>query len=169
MRFVLPPLPKNSVEGATYDAAGGYWAYPCAAQLNASFSFTGLPEGTPPLQISNDDLNFGQVNALSDKCVGAIIEGNTSGYWILGLAFLKNYYTVRTFFLIRGKAGRCAAGMKIADHHGISSPAGLRCWKLSNRIRHSYVLDRTASIESSSTHDIDDFETQARPDDFTLF
>lgn len=90
------PLRLYSVEGATYDAAGGYWAYPCASQLNASFSFTGLDR---PLQISDDDLNFGQVNALSDKCVGAIIEGNTSGYWILGLAFLKNYYTVSPFFL----------------------------------------------------------------------
>lgn len=80
-----------SVPGATYDASGGYWAYPCNSQLNASFSFTGQSN---PFYISNDDLNFGQVNALSDQCVGAIIEGNTSGYWILGLAFLKNYYTV---------------------------------------------------------------------------
>lgn len=93
----LYQLIANSVEGATYDAAGGYWAYPCASQVNASITFTGIEQ---PLQISNDDLNFGQVNALSEMCVGAVIEGNTSGYWILGLAFLKNYYTVSSKLIL---------------------------------------------------------------------
>lgn len=84
-------LRLTSVPNAEYNDNGGYWAYPCDSKLNASISLTGISK---PLSISDQDLNFGQVSVFSKYCVGAIIPGNTSGYWILGLAFLKNYYTV---------------------------------------------------------------------------
>ena len=82
------------VPNATYDQSGAFWTYPCDQPVRASVSFLGGNDQQAFL-INETDLNFGRVNALSERCVGAIIEGNTAGYWILGLTFLKSYYSVR--------------------------------------------------------------------------
>jgi hypothetical protein len=41
-------------------------------------------------------LNFGQVSSGSTDCVGSIIADSSIGseFWILGDAFMTNYYTV---------------------------------------------------------------------------
>ena len=82
----------GAVPNATYDAYGKYWTYPCASEVHASFTFAGRED--MPLYINETDLNFGRVTAFSNRCVGAIVEADTAGLWVLGLTFLKNYYTV---------------------------------------------------------------------------
>ena len=82
----------GAVPDATYDAYGKYWTYPCASEVRASFTFAGRED--MPLYINETDLNFGRVTAFSNRCVGAIVEADTAGLWVLGLTFLKNYYTV---------------------------------------------------------------------------
>ena len=118
------------VPNATYDASGGFWTYPCAQPVKASISFSGLDK---PFLINETDLNFGRVNALSERCVGAIIEGNTAGYWVLGLSFLKNYYSVSSVHLLRA--------ISIFSSFGTPAVTDIRCWKLPNWFRFSCLLN----------------------------
>lgn len=84
----------HSVPNATYSPCCGYYTYPCDQVVNASVSFRNANGEPVAFTISDEDLNFGRLNAFSDRCVGAVVEGDTSGLWVMGLAFLKNWYSV---------------------------------------------------------------------------
>jgi hypothetical protein len=67
----------------------GIFTIPCDAHLPVvSFTFHGKDF---PMTKS---LSFAQVSPNSTDCIGSIIGGGGIGFWILGDAFMTNYYTV---------------------------------------------------------------------------
>ncbi|PVF94542.1 acid protease [Serendipita vermifera] len=82
---------KISEAKADSTIGDGFYSFPCSAKLpDVSFTLGGKEF---PMTKS---LNFGPLQEGSDTCVGSII-GNAdigSQFWILGDAFMTNYYTV---------------------------------------------------------------------------
>jgi cathepsin D len=78
-------------KNATSTAGAGFYTFPCNSTLPA-VSFTLSGQDFPMTQ----SLNFGQVSQGSNDCVGSIVSDSTIGssFWILGDAFMTNYYTV---------------------------------------------------------------------------
>jgi cathepsin D len=70
----------------------GYYAFPCAASPGV-VAFT---IGGKSLPMSSTSLNLGPVFEGSKDCVGSIIANDdlAGDFWILGDAFMKNYYTI---------------------------------------------------------------------------
>jgi cathepsin D len=52
--------------------------------------------GGQSLSLSTTSFNLGPVNATSEECIGSIVShvSWSEQLWVLGDAFLKNYYTI---------------------------------------------------------------------------
>ncbi|KAG8805054.1 hypothetical protein FRC17_005752 [Serendipita sp. 399] len=70
----------------------GFYTFPCSTTLPA-VSFT---IGGQQLPMAASSINFGPVSSGSSDCVGSIVAdaANGSDFWILGDAFMRNYYTI---------------------------------------------------------------------------
>ncbi|KIM26783.1 hypothetical protein M408DRAFT_177621 [Serendipita vermifera MAFF 305830] len=70
----------------------GFYTFPCSTTLPA-VSFT---IGGKALTMAASSINFGPVSEGSSKCVGSIVADASIGsqFWILGDAFMRNYYTI---------------------------------------------------------------------------
>ncbi|KAL8283138.1 hypothetical protein RQP46_005916 [Phenoliferia psychrophenolica] len=69
----------------------GYYAYPCATEVNVAMTFGGVSYKINPL-----DFNAGVATNDGRTCLGAFFEIETSPRspkWIVGATFLKNVYT----------------------------------------------------------------------------
>lgn len=80
----IPSAKEDSSVGA------GFYTFPCSATIpEVSFTFGGVDF---PM---TSTLNFGPVSQGSDSCVGSVIADANIGsqFWILGDAFMTNYYT----------------------------------------------------------------------------
>jgi hypothetical protein len=78
-------------QDASSTAGAGFYTFPCSSTLPA-VSFTIGGKDFPMTQ----SLNFGQVSQGSTDCIGSIVADASIGsqFWILGDAFMTNYYTV---------------------------------------------------------------------------
>jgi len=78
-------------QDASATLGAGFYTFPCDSTLPA-VSFTIGGQDFPMTQ----SLNFGPVSQGSNDCVGSIIGDSSIGntFWILGDAFITNYYTV---------------------------------------------------------------------------
>ena len=78
-------------QDASSTVGAGFYTFPCNSTLPA-VSFTIGGKDFPMTQ----SLNFGQVSSGSTDCVGSIVADSSIGsqFWILGDAFMTNYYTV---------------------------------------------------------------------------
>lgn len=78
-------------QDATQTVGAGFYTFPCDSTL-PEVSFTLGGQDFP----MTDSLNFGPVQQGSNDCVGSIIGDSSIGsqFWILGDAFMTNYYTV---------------------------------------------------------------------------
>jgi cathepsin D len=78
-------------QDATSTVGEGFFTFPCDSTLPA-VSFTLGGQDFP----MTDSLNFGPVSEGSNDCVGSIVSDASIGsqFWILGDAFMTNYYTV---------------------------------------------------------------------------
>ncbi|KAK7692440.1 hypothetical protein QCA50_004065 [Cerrena zonata] len=85
----------DSIPGArsaAVDYGGGYYFYPCSANLSLSLSFSGHK-----FEIRNEDFNMGRLSEDSDECLGGIVSlgtGFSSNMAIIGDVFLKSWYSV---------------------------------------------------------------------------
>ncbi|MBW0464874.1 hypothetical protein O181_004589 [Austropuccinia psidii MF-1] len=89
----------GSVPNARLQPGEGFYTYPCAQTVKMTFEF----EGGVKLVVNELDMNLGKVSPGSDRCVGAVFGGQTGGNWILGISFMKSYYT--TFDLAGSRIG----------------------------------------------------------------
>lgn len=81
----------SSVKGAKRSSQpGGFWSFPCTHKLNARVHVA----GGKTIEIRDEDLNLGRESKGSQMCVGGILAAQTKGAVVLGVAFLKNAYTV---------------------------------------------------------------------------
>ncbi|KAN0064436.1 hypothetical protein ACQY0O_002811 [Thecaphora frezii] len=80
----------SNVPGAKLDSGKQYYTFPCNTKLNA---YLEMQDGTK-WKINDLDLNLGKDQKRSDQCVGGILVAETGNMMVLGLAFLKNVYTV---------------------------------------------------------------------------
>lgn len=78
-------------QDATSTLGAGFYTFPCDSTLPA-VSFTLGGQDFP----MTNSLNFGPASQGSNDCVGSIIGDSSIGsqFWILGDAFMTNYYTV---------------------------------------------------------------------------
>jgi len=78
-------------QDATSTVGAGFYTFPCDSTLPA-VSFNLNCQDFP----MTASLNFGPVSQGSNDCVGSIIGDDSIGteFWILGDAFMTNYYTV---------------------------------------------------------------------------
>ena len=78
-------------QDASSTLGAGFYTFPCNSTLPA-VSFTLGGQDFPMTQ----SLSFGSASQGSSDCVGSIISDSTIGssFWILGDAFMTNYYTV---------------------------------------------------------------------------
>ncbi|GAA5892158.1 hypothetical protein JCM6882_005713 [Rhodosporidiobolus microsporus] len=78
---------------APWDAAEGYYTFPCSSPPKLSFRF----DKGKSWSVRAIDFNLGRVSYGSKRCVGAVTGidvGLGQSTWILGGTFLKNVYTV---------------------------------------------------------------------------
>ncbi|KAG8765017.1 hypothetical protein FRC19_007421, partial [Serendipita sp. 401] len=77
---------------ASSTVGAGFYTFPCSATI-PSVSFT---IGGKNLPMSASSVNFGPVSEGSSDCVGSIVADSSIGsqFWILGDAFMRNYYTI---------------------------------------------------------------------------
>ncbi|KIM30378.1 hypothetical protein M408DRAFT_65967, partial [Serendipita vermifera MAFF 305830] len=76
------------------DIGPGIWAFPCDASLSIALAFGGIM-----FEMATADFNLGRTKKGSPECVGAVIgigkdSEFPSGLAIIGVAFLKNWYSV---------------------------------------------------------------------------
>jgi cathepsin D len=78
-------------QSASQTIGDGFYTLPCSATI-PEVSFTIAGKDFP----MTDSLNFGPIQEGSTECVGSIIADANIGsqFWILGDAFMTNYYTV---------------------------------------------------------------------------
>lgn len=102
--IVAPTKSASSFWATVPDSApygGGYYAYPCDAPPNISFSFAG---STKQWSIAAENLNLGRVASGSSRCVGAIVGADVGvSAWILGDTLFKSAYI--TFDLGSNRVG----------------------------------------------------------------
>lgn len=67
----------------------GYYTVPCNAIPTVQFTFGGKPFSIPPSIFS-----LGRVSATSSDCVGAIVNGGSQSFWVVGDVFIRTVYTV---------------------------------------------------------------------------
>jgi len=67
----------------------GFYTFPCDTKLPV-VSFT---IGGKDFPFTNS-LNFGPVSKGSKNCIGSVFADTGFGFWILGDAFMTNFYTV---------------------------------------------------------------------------
>ncbi|KAJ7079971.1 acid protease [Mycena belliarum] len=82
---------------ALYDAANGYYSYPCDSAPEIAFNWGGADWA-----ISAANFNLGKTEEGSKLCVGALAGqdlGLGAGVWLLGDSFMKNVYTAFDFEL----------------------------------------------------------------------
>ncbi|GAA5887285.1 hypothetical protein JCM6882_002475 [Rhodosporidiobolus microsporus] len=83
----------NAVPGAQkYD--DNFWSYPCASPPTVEFSFARVT--LQMYTVSAYDFNLGYLAEDSTRCIGAVITQNVGlgSSWILGDAFLTNWYVI---------------------------------------------------------------------------
>ncbi|KAL5527872.1 hypothetical protein ACEPAG_6673 [Sanghuangporus baumii] len=85
-RAIYAAIPGSA--DASRTLGEGFFTIPCDA-VPGDVSVT---LGGAAFTLSPDTLNFGQVSAGSNECVGGIM-GDDLGMWILGDVFLRNVYT----------------------------------------------------------------------------
>jgi hypothetical protein len=84
---IYAQIPGSQDASSTIGA--GFFTFPCAATL-PDISFT---IGGKNLSMQQR-LNYDQVGLGSPDCIGSIVAQEGLGFWILGDAFMANYYTV---------------------------------------------------------------------------
>ncbi|KAJ7492420.1 acid protease [Mycena latifolia] len=80
---------------AAFDAAYGFYTFPCDSVPSISFSWGGRD-----WEITSANFNMGQTAEGSSDCVGALAGddlGLGSDVWLLGDSFMKNVYTAFSF------------------------------------------------------------------------
>ncbi|CAH7687083.1 aspartic peptidase A1 [Phakopsora pachyrhizi] len=83
----------DSIPNSATNQAEGFYTFPCNQSINMSLDFgNGVV-----LSVNELDMNLGKVSPDSDRCVGAVFGGQTGGNWILGISFMKSYYTTFDF------------------------------------------------------------------------
>ncbi|KAH9442124.1 hypothetical protein MJO28_014971 [Puccinia striiformis f. sp. tritici] len=83
----------DNVPNSQMKSGDGFYTFPCSQSVNMIFDFgNGIELGVNEL-----DLNLGKVSPGSDRCVGAVFGSQTGGNWILGISFMKSYYTTFDF------------------------------------------------------------------------
>lgn len=80
----------SGAHDASSTVGSGFYTFPCSTSLpTTAFTIggTSLPFST---------LNFGPVSSGSSTCVGSVVADSSIGseFWILGDAFMRNYYTI---------------------------------------------------------------------------
>lgn len=80
----------KGVKSSKFNQQGGYYTYPCKAKVGAVLK----TKDGQSFPIDDNDFNLGAENAGSDQCVGAVFPAQTRGVNVLGIAFLKNAYSV---------------------------------------------------------------------------
>ncbi|KAI0825830.1 aspartic protease [Irpex lacteus] len=87
----------NAIDGAeVYDSSQGYWSFPCDGDLPE----VGFSWGGETWAISAENLNLGETEQGSGKCVGSLAAqdlGLGDGVFLLGDSFMKNVYTSFSF------------------------------------------------------------------------
>jgi hypothetical protein len=107
--FTFPQVPRSvsdaiygRVQGAEYDTNEQLWLVPCDQMLNISFNFGGVNFPIHPLDTVSADFNFTDSSGKT-MCVGTFQPITTAfsllGSYdlILGMAFLRNTYTLFDF------------------------------------------------------------------------
>ncbi|KZT19519.1 acid protease [Neolentinus lepideus HHB14362 ss-1] len=107
--FTLPQVPRamsdaiyGRVKGAEFDTSQQVWTVPCDQLLNLAFVFGGVTYPVHPFDVATSDFNYTDANG-NPKCIGAF-QPITSAFsllgeydLILGMAFLRNTYTLLDF------------------------------------------------------------------------
>ncbi|EFP87563.2 uncharacterized protein PGTG_13934 [Puccinia graminis f. sp. tritici CRL 75-36-700-3] len=83
----------ENIPNSQTKSGDGFYTFPCSQSVKMVFDFgNGIELGVNEL-----DLNLGKVSPGSDRCVGAVFGSQTGGNWILGISFMKSYYTTFDF------------------------------------------------------------------------
>ncbi|KAG0144633.1 hypothetical protein CROQUDRAFT_46984 [Cronartium quercuum f. sp. fusiforme G11] len=96
----------DSVPNSSTNPGDGFYTFPCDQKIQMTFDFGNGLE----LLVSDLDMNLGKVSPESDRCVGAVFSGETGGDWILGISFMKSYYTTFDF-------GASRIGFALPSYH----------------------------------------------------
>ncbi|KAH9814212.1 aspartic peptidase A1 [Melampsora americana] len=83
----------DTIPNSSTKAGDGFYTFPCAQSVKMTFDFGNGLE----LLVNDLDMNLGKVSPGSSRCVGAVFSGETGGDWILGISFMKSYYTTFDF------------------------------------------------------------------------
>jgi len=86
-------IPGSADASSTLGA--GFYTFPCSS-TPPDISFT---IGGQDLPLPASSLNFGPASDGSSDCVGSVVADSSIGsqFWILGDAWMRNYYTVFDF------------------------------------------------------------------------
>ncbi|OAV98947.1 hypothetical protein PTTG_02488 [Puccinia triticina 1-1 BBBD Race 1] len=83
----------DNIPNSQMKSGDGFYTFPCSQSVKMVFDFgNGIELGVNEL-----DMNLGKVSPESDRCVGAVFGSQTGGNWILGISFMKSYYTTFDF------------------------------------------------------------------------
>ncbi|EGG03971.1 aspartic peptidase A1 [Melampsora larici-populina 98AG31] len=83
----------DTIPNSSTKAGDGFYTFPCGQSVRMTFDFGNGLE----LLVNDLDMNLGKVSPGSSRCVGAVFSGETGGDWILGISFMKSYYTTFDF------------------------------------------------------------------------
>ncbi|CAO1636861.1 unnamed protein product [Parajaminaea phylloscopi] len=80
----------KSIKDSKLNSDQGYYTYPCDAKIGAVLK----TKDGQSFTMDDADFNLGSESVGSKRCVGAVFPAQTRGVSVLGIAFLKNAYSV---------------------------------------------------------------------------